>query len=148
MQQGLAIEADHSIDSDPTKYSRLPLGNMPESFKDNSWKKVKWNFNLLHPLVQNESNAKFSFCKGDLVVMGGYYGSHLKDEEGELGWLSMDIVLGLKKCTLTTEKEWEPNGLLDRIGPLDVCSGLIKELNSYAEKSNGSFRLHQYAYDW
>lgn len=144
--KGFAVEQEIG-DPDPTTYSRVPLGTIPDSFKNNSWKKVKWNFNLLHSETL-KSTAKFMSCKGDLVVMGGYYGSHLVDQGGESGWLSMDIVLGLKKCCLTSDVKWKPNGVLDKIGPLDVCSLLIKGLSSYAEISNGQFRLHKYGYDW
>jgi hypothetical protein len=149
--KGLALDDDQSLDPDPNTYSRLPLGSIPDSFNSKQFKKFKWNFNLLTSEVGSRTEAKFKFLKGDLVVMGGYYGSHLKDEKGDLEWLSMDIVLGLKKCCLSSfpeKKQIFAGGVLDRIGPIDVCSLLIRELSSYAEKSNGNFRLHQYGYDW
>ena len=148
--RGLVIEEDAPANdpaNDPNLYSRLPLGNVPETFADSSWKKVKWNFNLLNSSVKGNASTKFEFCKGNLVVMGGYYGSHLKEEDGILGWLTMDMILGLKKCNIMSDKKWTPNGILDKIGPLDVCSSLLKELCKYADQSD-RMEIHQYAYDW
>jgi hypothetical protein len=149
--KGLALDDDQSLDTDPNTFSRLPLGTIPDSFNSKQFKKSKWNFSLLTSEVSSRTEAKFGFLKGDLVVMGGYYGSHLQDEKGDMEWLSMDIVLGLKKCCLssfTEKKQLSAGGVLAKIGPLDVCSILIRELSSYAEKSGGDFRLHQYGYDW
>jgi len=138
--KGLALE--DAADPDPTMYARLPLGRMPESFNDRK-SRIEMN-----DMKNSDLPVKFGFLKGDAVLMGGYYGSHLKDQGGELEWLSMDIILGLKKCCLTEEKKLLASGVLDKIGPFDVCSLLIRELSSFAEKSSGGFRLHQYGYDW
>ena len=152
--QGLVL--DDAADPVPTIFSRLPLGRMPESFIDGKLKsgveeRIEMNGikkGTSGVSVNSDLPVKFGFLQGDAVLMGGYYGSHLKDQGGELEWLSIDIILGLKKCCLSEEKKLLASGVIDKIGPFDVCSLLIRELSSFAEKSSGGFRLHQYGYDW
>ncbi|KAI9207796.1 uncharacterized protein BJ171DRAFT_255374 [Polychytrium aggregatum] len=99
----------------------------------------------------------FDFLKGDLIVLGGFYGSFLKNKHTEhRSWLTMEAVLswgapGIKLPLSFDEVENDahvPSGILDRFGPLNVCVELLRELRGWESRSKGTFRLHTFAYDW
>ncbi|KAI8921850.1 hypothetical protein DFJ77DRAFT_669 [Powellomyces hirtus] len=96
----------------------------------------------------------FHFFEGDLVLLGGMYGSFLSDRKtGKKAWLTMDAVLGFAPVDVglsieDVEDRLVPSGILDRVGPINVCADLVREFTAQAECSNGSFRFHPFGYDW
>ncbi|KAJ3077599.1 hypothetical protein HK102_005097, partial [Quaeritorhiza haematococci] len=102
----------------------------------------------------------FDFLRGDLVVLGGYYGSFLTHTPTQQkSWLSMEVVLnwvknGAPPPSLPFELQGDeedvhvPSGIFDRLGMINVCGDLLRELKSWQDCSGGRFRLHTFAYDW
>ncbi|KNC99422.1 uncharacterized protein SPPG_05663 [Spizellomyces punctatus DAOM BR117] len=98
----------------------------------------------------------FHFLEGDLVLMGGMYGSFLEDRStGRREWLSMDAVLNWNtpdlRLPLGGDEEDDrlvPSGIFDRLGPINVCADLVREFVSWEKCSSGAFRFHPFAYDW
>ncbi len=96
----------------------------------------------------------FNEVTGDVVILGGYRGSILRDRPtGKRVWIPLKAGLHLRKIDLTVgindedeydmEKYIYPDGLLTHIGPVDVARRLIKRL-----KANPKCRVHIFAYDW
>ena len=99
----------------------------------------------------------FDFLKGDLILLGGFYGSHLVNKHTQSReWLSMELLLGLKHSSHVhlplqeeiIESTLVPDGIMTKIGLFDICSVLVKELKSWQACSKGVFRFHEFAYDW
>jgi hypothetical protein len=107
---------------------------------------------------QPKHNSRFSFLTGDLILMGGFYGSYLKNSLTDArDWLSLDVLLGFKNTNISLpldlllEKDALPHmaeSMLERIGLIDLCSLFVRELRAWEAESQGSFRFSQFAYDW
>ena len=102
--------------------------------------------------------SRFSFLSGDLVLMGGFYGSYLKNATTSIrDWLTLDVLLGFKSTNIAlpldvllekNDMKHVADTMLERIGLIDLCSQLVRELKSWEIESRGSFRFDQFAYDW
>ena len=166
MKKGLAAVADLSQEPPQGIHARLPSPSLPffnqqdPTTNLNAWTSY-WTQESQEPLPSTQLPCghahAFSFLKGDLVLMGGFYGSHLKNTTTQIrDWLSMELILGIKKgnvslpldLLLGKELDHVPDGILSRIGPVDVCSRLVKELVDWEQCAQGSFRFHQFSYDW
>ncbi|KAJ3283031.1 hypothetical protein HK104_010583 [Borealophlyctis nickersoniae] len=100
----------------------------------------------------------FHFVKGDVVVLGGMYGSFLSHKEtGARGWLSMDAILNWGApadvqlpldLPYGADDQYIASGIFDRVGMINVCGDLMRELTAWQECSKGEFRFHPFAYDW
>ncbi|KAJ3155746.1 hypothetical protein HDU86_004215 [Geranomyces michiganensis] len=96
----------------------------------------------------------FHFLEGDLVLLGGMYGSFLADKKtGQTAWLSTDHLFGFAKVNVGLSLEdvddsLVPAGVLDRIGPINICADLCREFTAQSECSNGKFRFSPFGYDW
>ncbi|CAI4034496.1 hypothetical protein SMKI_10G2890 [Saccharomyces mikatae IFO 1815] len=92
--------------------------------------------------------------EGDVVIMGGYRGSVLRDAtthkriwiplKAGLNMTKVDLLIGPNdEDELQTQKEIVPDGMLTHIGPVDVSKKLIKKL-----ESNPRLKVQQFGYDW
>ncbi|KAJ3023288.1 hypothetical protein HKX48_003739 [Thoreauomyces humboldtii] len=96
----------------------------------------------------------FDFLDGDVVVLGGMYGSFLSEKgTGKKVWLTMDSLLGFASVDVGlrldgVDDRLEPSGIFERLGPINVCADLCSEFRSQEGCSNGTFRFHPFAYDW
>ncbi|KAI9000259.1 Alpha/Beta hydrolase protein [Gaertneriomyces semiglobifer] len=96
----------------------------------------------------------FHFMDGDVVVLGGMYGSFLSDAKTKRrAWVGMDAVLNWVSvdCALSLDDDDDrlvPSGLLDRLGPVNVCADLVQALTDWEACSKGAFRYHPFPYDW
>ncbi|CAI4043976.1 uncharacterized protein SKDI_10G2980 [Saccharomyces kudriavzevii IFO 1802] len=92
--------------------------------------------------------------EGDVVVMGGYRGSVLRDAstrkriwiplKAGLNMAKVDLLIGPNdEDELKTQKEIIPDGMVTHIGPVDVSKRLIKKL-----EANPNLKVQQFGYDW
>ncbi|KAK9449247.1 uncharacterized protein V1518DRAFT_373988 [Limtongia smithiae] len=102
------------------------------------------------------SSAKDSFpeINGDVVIMGGYRGSILRDAKTRRRvWIPLKVGLNIRKINLelglTDEDELHASdsiiadGILSHIGPVDVSRKLMKRL-----EANPNNTVHDFGYDW
>jgi len=100
--------------------------------------------------------------EGDIVVMGGYRGSILREASGQKRrvWIPLRVGLNLRKVNLEiglNDKDEEsmsqriiPDGMLTNIGPVDIGRRLLRRLRS-GEGGGGKKhprRVYEYGYDW
>jgi hypothetical protein len=98
--------------------------------------------------------------QGDLVVMGGYRGSILRDAKPPHRqlWAPVKVGLNLRRADLevglTREDEERatdkiiPGGILSHIGPIDICRRLLKHSRKCPQAKSGALRVHDWGYDW
>ncbi|KAF8542885.1 hypothetical protein BDD12DRAFT_727745 [Trichophaea hybrida] len=95
--------------------------------------------------------------KGDVVVLGGYRGSILRDAAtGRRVWIPLKVGLNLRKVDLEVGLESEdeeraaekiiPDGMLKSISAVDISRRLIRRLNTGAAEHDR--RVHDWGYDW
>jgi hypothetical protein len=87
----------------------------------------------------------FDFLKGDLVFLGGFYGTQLRHKTTKLSLVSPDSFIKQNNCSPDDYIPWGP---LETFGIFNVCGGLINELRNWEYCSNGEFRFHLFGYDW
>jgi len=99
-------------------------------------------------------------AKGDLVIMGGYRGSILREAQypHRQLWVPIKVGMNLRKADLeiglTREDELNmeekiiADGTLSHIGPVDICRRLIKKCRKCVNVQEGKLRIHDYGYDW
>ena len=108
-----------------------------------------------HPVLSDA----LSRTKGDVVVLGGYRGSILRDAKSHRQvWAPVKVGLNLRQVDLEVGLEREdeeravekiiPSGVLSHIGPIDICRRLLKHLDKCPNNKDGSLRPHDYGYDW
>ena len=108
-----------------------------------------------HPIL----SEALSRTKGDVVVLGGYRGSILRDAKSRRQvWAPVKVGLNLRNVDLEVGLEREdeeratdkiiPSGVLSHIGPIDICRRLLKHLDKCPNTKDGSLRPHDYGYDW
>ena len=109
-----------------------------------------------HPVL----SESLSRTEGDIVVMGGYRGSVLRDAKPPHRqlWAPVKVGLNLRNVNLevglTREEEERaqetiiPSGTLSHIGPIDICRRLLKHLRKCSNTREGKLRVHDYGYDW
>lgn len=96
--------------------------------------------------------------RGDVVVLGGYRGSVMRDKTANHRrvWIPLKVGLNLRKIDLEVGLNPEDeismrekiiaDGMLTHIGPLDLSRRLLKRLRS--EALNNGRRVHDWGYDW
>lgn len=107
----------------------------------------------LNPLTPPKQD-NFPAIEGDVVILGGYRGSILRDAASRRRvWIPIKAGFNLRKIDLTVgpkdEDEYEmirkiyPDGMLTHIGPVDVSRKLIKKL-----RSSPKCKVYEFGYDW
>ncbi|KAI5805616.1 hypothetical protein DFH27DRAFT_552067 [Peziza echinospora] len=101
--------------------------------------------------------------QGDIVVMGGYRGSILREATGQKRrmWIPLRVGLNLRKVNLEVGLNPEdeeamaervvPDGMLTHIGPVDIGKRLLKRLRTLeTERTEDGLgrQVHEYGYDW
>ncbi|SCU95549.1 LAMI_0F02850g1_1 [Lachancea mirantina] len=92
--------------------------------------------------------------EGDIVILGGYRGSILRDVETKRrAWIPIRAGLNIRKVDLLigprdedefeTQKHIYPDGMLTHLGPVDVASRLIKRL-----RNNPRVNIEDFGFDW
>ncbi|RMZ79038.1 hypothetical protein DV737_g3575, partial [Chaetothyriales sp. CBS 132003] len=109
-----------------------------------------------HPILAEA----LSHTEGDVIVLGGYRGSVLRDAKPPHRQLWAPIKLGFNlrsvdlEVGLTREDEERardkvmPSGILSHIGPIDICRRLLKHLKKCPNTRKGKLRVHDWGYDW
>ncbi|KAK5069604.1 hypothetical protein LTR64_008285 [Lithohypha guttulata] len=109
-----------------------------------------------HPFLKDA----LSRLTGDLVIMGGYRGSILReaDPPHRQLWVPIKVGMNLRKADLEVglirEDELRmgekiiADGSLSHIGPVDISRRLIKKCRKNLNVQNGRLRVHDYGYDW
>lgn len=103
---------------------------------------------------EKPSETIFNDIEGNIVVLGGYRGSILRDAKTrKRAWIPLKAGFHLRKINLLLGPNQEdelkatdliyPDGMLTNIGPIDVCKKLIKKLDS-----NPKTYVKDYGYDW
>ncbi|KAF2433645.1 hypothetical protein EJ08DRAFT_647319 [Tothia fuscella] len=136
--------------------SPKPRGTNPSDFKRAATAGMSAQNAADHPyFVQALENLT-----GDLVVLGGYRGSVLRETKPphRRVWVPLKIGLNLRKVDLEVGLEPEdeenmyktifPSGMLTHIGPVDMARRLLKRLHASDNVLNGTLRVHEYSYDW
>lgn len=106
----------------------------------------------INPLNKDKKES-FPELDGDVVILGGYRGSILRDARtGRRVWIPIKVGLNIRKIDLTVgpndddeyraQEKIIPSGLLSNIGPVDISKRLINRL-----KASGC-RVHEFGYDW
>jgi hypothetical protein len=97
---------------------------------------------------------------GDLVILGGYRGSILREAKAphKRVWVPIKVGLNLRKVDLEVGLNPEdeermaetiiPGGMLTHIGPVDMAKRLLKRLRASDNVQNGTLRIFEYSYDW
>lgn len=109
-----------------------------------------------HPILK----STLSRTKGDLVIMGGYRGSILREAQPPYRqlWVPIKAGMNLRKADLevglTREDELKmeekivADGALSHIGPVDICRRLLRKCRRSPNVQEGKLRVHDYGYDW
>jgi len=96
--------------------------------------------------------------QGDVVVLGGYRGSVLRDlaTNNRRVWIPLKVGLNLRKVDLEVGLDPEdeeamkerivPDGMITNVGPVDVSKRLLKRLRSRAGENGRG--VHDWGYDW
>lgn len=109
---------------------------------------------FIHNKKEKPYESVFNDIDGNIIVMGGYRGSILRDAKtGKRVWIPLKAGFNLRKINLLLgpNKEDEinaskliyPDGVLKNIGPIDICKRLIKRL-----QSNPKTNCKEFGYDW
>ncbi|KAI3404585.2 hypothetical protein KGF56_002630 [Candida oxycetoniae] len=91
---------------------------------------------------------------GNIVVMGGYRGSILRDTSTKKRvWIPIKAGFNLRKINLllgpnkedelNAEDKIYPDGVLKNVGPVDICKKLINKLDA-----NPNVNIQEFGYDW
>lgn len=107
---------------------------------------------------ENVTSA-FDKLEGNVVILGGYRGSILRDAETKRRlWVPFKVGLNIRRPNLTlgledeaVEKSTEtviPGGMIKHIGPVDLGRRLITRLRHREKHSDGKMKLHIWGYDW
>ncbi|EDO19066.1 hypothetical protein Kpol_2000p31 [Vanderwaltozyma polyspora DSM 70294] len=105
-------------------------------------------------VVQSRLETIYDELEGDIIIMGGYRGSVLRDSlTGKRLWIPLkaglnmrkvDLVLGpRRKDEVNSEKQVVPDGMLTSVGPVDIAKKLIRKL-----EENRNVHVHEFGYDW
>lgn len=98
--------------------------------------------------------------EGDVVILGGYRGSILREahEPHRRLWVPIKVGLNIRKVDLEVgldhgDEERMPEkiistGMLTHIGPVDMSKRLFKRLRACENAQSGKLRIHDYGYDW
>lgn len=98
--------------------------------------------------------------EGDIVILGGYRGSILREayEPHRRLWVPIKVGLNIRKVDLEVGLDHEDEermpekiistGMLTHIGPVDMSKRLLKRLRACENAQNGKLRIHDYGYDW
>ncbi|RMZ75201.1 hypothetical protein DV738_g5599, partial [Chaetothyriales sp. CBS 135597] len=124
------------------------------------------NSSLRLPKLPSSSSAHpilaeaLSLTEGDIVVLGGYRGSVLRDAKPPhrqlwaplkmgLNLRSVDLELGLSKEDEERVREKViPSGILSHVGPVDICRRMLKQMRKCPNAREGRLRVHDWGYDW
>ncbi|KAK5097335.1 hypothetical protein LTR70_002619 [Exophiala xenobiotica] len=112
--------------------------------------------------VSKHPNLKNAFLrtKGDLVIMGGYRGSILREAQPPYRqlWIPIKAGINLRKPDLEVgltrvdelkmEERIIADGALSHVGPIDICRRLIRKCRKCPNVQEGKLRMHDYGYDW
>ncbi|CCH42170.1 hypothetical protein BN7_1714 [Wickerhamomyces ciferrii] len=90
---------------------------------------------------------------GDVVVIGGYRGSILRDARTHKRvWIPLRAGFNIRKIDLRigprdkdedrAQRKIIPDGMLDHVGPVDISRKLKAKLD------NGKTKVHEFGYDW
>ncbi|CUM68240.1 uncharacterized protein PRCAT00005961001 [Priceomyces carsonii] len=109
---------------------------------------------FIHKRTKEDWEAIYDDIDGNIVIMGGYRGSILRDAKTHKRvWIPIKAGFHLRKINLllgpTKDDELNasrfiyPDGVLKNIGPIDICKRLIKKL-----ESNPNTNVKEFGYDW
>ena len=104
-------------------------------------------------------NEALEAMTGDLVILGGYRGSILREAQPPHRRLWLPLLkagLNIRKVDLEVDFDDEsraretviPDGMLTHIGPVDISRRLLKRLRHSENARSGKLRVHEYGYDW
>ncbi|KAK9321647.1 hypothetical protein V1517DRAFT_261977 [Lipomyces orientalis] len=105
-------------------------------------------------LFSSSPKDDFPNIDGDVVIMGGYRGSILRDAKTRRRvWIPIKVGLNIRKISLeiglseddetNVTKDIIPDGILSHIGPIDISRKLSRRL-----QANPNCRVHEFGYDW
>ena len=162
-----STNADGSVDDTTRQNTQVNTGANSQSTKHH-YKNFKNIRNSEKP-VEGQSlqqgahpvlSAALEKLTGDLVILGGYRGSILRDAKSPHRqlWAPVKVGLGLREADLELglAREEEENahnkvfssGVLSHIGPIDICRRLLKSTKKCPNARHSKLRVHDYGYDW
>ena len=130
--------------------------NLHNIKKSKKLPEVETYFNRAHPIFFDALDE----MEGDLIVMGGYRGSILREAKSPHRqlWAPVKVGLNLRKADLEiglnkedeerAEEKIIPSGVLSHIGPIDICRRLLKHSRKCPNAKSGKLRIHDWGYDW
>lgn len=131
-------------------------GEMLQSAQAGERKSSSASSSSRHPIIKEA----LSQISGDLIIMGGYRGSILREAHAPHRqlWVPVKVGLNLRKADLEVglnredelkmEESIIPDGTLSHIGPVDICRRLLKKCRRCPNVKSGKLRIHDYGYDW
>lgn len=173
----ITTNKDNSINGNPNLSKNQYLRVQKEV--DNSLNRQvsisSWQEEIVYNTVKEQDNSRFRAVKlaltpsimssnkvdpfldkfkGEIVIMGGYRGSILRDKQtGRRVWIPIKAGFNLRKIDLTVGLEDKdeinmdskiyPDGMLTHIGPVDISRKLIRKL-----RSNSNIKVYEFSYDW
>lgn len=112
--------------------------------------------NISIPSFNDDDKKKTSVwdtIKGDIVILGGYRGSVLRDTKTKRRvWIPIKAGFNMQKVDLLigptdedeeqAQRDMYSDDILSHVGPIDICRKLISKLE------NGKTNVHSFGYDW
>lgn len=146
-------QADLSSSSEPKRGATFPQS---EKQKQKPSTGMKIANAAAHPYLAQALED----LEGDIVILGGYRGSILREahEPHRRLWVPIKVGLNIRKVDLEMgldpeDEERMPEkiistGMLTHIGPVDMSKRLFKRLRACENAQTGKLRIHDYGYDW
>ncbi|KAJ9653079.1 hypothetical protein H2198_007693 [Neophaeococcomyces mojaviensis] len=151
--------SSRSISEDTRNNTKMNTGPLAATLEINGYRdkvNVTHAREKQHPILSHA----LSRLHGDLVILGGYRGSILREAQppNRQLWVPIKVGMNLRKADLevglTREDELRmeekiiPDGTLSHIGPVDISRRLIKKCKKCRNVRDQKLRAHDYGYDW
>ena len=109
---------------------------------------------FLAPAFANKKDQVLPEVCGDIVILGVYRGSILRDKKSGKQISCSAMTFGLKSSNefymgpsdqdeLDTEENIYPDGMITHLGPVDISRKLIKQLSNQPDCN-----VYEFSYDW
>ncbi|KAK9473237.1 uncharacterized protein V1510DRAFT_415480 [Dipodascopsis tothii] len=165
LRAALPFGADDKVGPSPLRVPQLQYDQDDSSDDESLFSHVSQMDNVrlraikasLRPMITRAPAARadaFSAMAGDVVILGGYRGSILRDAHSRRRvWIPIKVGLNIRKVDLAlglddaaednvTDTIY-PDGMLTHLGPVDVSRKLIRRL-----RQNPNCTVHEWSYDW
>ncbi|QDS77681.1 hypothetical protein FKW77_003580 [Venturia effusa] len=154
------FSAVHSSQQELSSSSDSKRGSSLSQPQRSRGSKPSAGMNMANAVAHPYLSQALEDLEGDVVILGGYRGSILREarEPHRRLWVPIKVGLNIRKVDLEVgldhkDEERMPEkiistGMLTHIGPVDMSKRLIKKLRACENAQSGKLRIHDYGYDW